>query len=659
MASTIRIKRRTSGAAGSPAVLKNAELAMNEVDSTLYYGVGSDGNGDATSIIALAGPGAFATLTTSQTLSGNKTFSGTVNISGTLQLGGTSVSASAAEINKLAGVTAGTASAGKVLVVDSNKDLDLDGGDLTVQNLTVDGDLTVQGTVTTVNSTTVTIQDKAIELAVVNSPTDTTADQGGFIVKGATDKSFLYDNSSTSFKSSENLNLVSGKVIKINGTEVLSSSSLGSGVTDSSLTSVGIVSAGTWEGDTIAIAHGGTGETTAQDAINTLTDVASASAGQVLTKVGSDAVWATPTDTGITSLNGLTVDTQTFEVGTSGSDFNISSSGSAHTFNIPDASMSARGLVTTGFQEFNGSKVFTYIQTPEVTGKNNENLTLSSTYPGAAGAKIVLSNAELSSTISFHTKDSLYNDRQVARITGTGVIEGLNGVVASAATSSSKPLIAKGAASQSANLFEAQNSSGTVLFAVSSSGAVTTGSWTGTAIAVANGGTGATTEAGARENLGLEIGVDVQAQSARLQAIADLNASFSAGIVKVVGYSASSTAEYVDTTEFSRSLLDDADASSARTTLGLVIGTNVQAYDPELAAIAGLVSAADKLPYFTGSGTAALADFSSFGRSLVDDADASAARTTLGLGSMATQAANNVSITGGSIDGVAIDGGSY
>ena len=106
-------------------------------------------------------------------------------------------------------------------------------------NVTVGGNLTVQGSNTIINANTITVSDKNIELGTIGSPTDTTADGGGITLKGTTDKTFTWSNSTAAWTSSEDLNLVTGKAYEINGTSVLSASALGSGVTGSSLTSFG------------------------------------------------------------------------------------------------------------------------------------------------------------------------------------------------------------------------------------------------------------------------------------------------------------------------------------------------------------------------------------------------------------------------------------
>jgi hypothetical protein len=107
-------------------------------------------------------------------------------------------------------------------------------------NMIVTGDLTVNGTTTTINSTTLTVDDKNIELGSVATPTDATAEGGGITLRGAPDKTIKW-GTTVGWTSSEDFNLAPGKIFKVNNVGVISSNSLGSGVVSSSLTSLGTI----------------------------------------------------------------------------------------------------------------------------------------------------------------------------------------------------------------------------------------------------------------------------------------------------------------------------------------------------------------------------------------------------------------------------------
>ena len=165
--------------------------------------------------------------------------------------------------SELAGVISDETGTGALVFANTPTLVTPNIGAATGTSLVLSGDLTVNGTTTTINSTTVTVDDKNLELGSSASPTDAGADGGGITLKGTTDKTFNWVDATDAWTSSENLNLLTGKTFKINGTDVLSGSTLGSGVTASSLTSVGTIATGVWNGTAIAIANGGTGATDA------------------------------------------------------------------------------------------------------------------------------------------------------------------------------------------------------------------------------------------------------------------------------------------------------------------------------------------------------------------------------------------------------------
>lgn len=110
-------------------------------------------------------------------------------------------------------------------ILGTSNEIDVTVGSNTVtvglpNDVTITGNLTVNGTTTTINSTTLSVDDKNIEMGSVASPDDTTANGGGITLKGATDKTITWSSATNYWTSNQDWNIASGKRFYIDGTDI-------------------------------------------------------------------------------------------------------------------------------------------------------------------------------------------------------------------------------------------------------------------------------------------------------------------------------------------------------------------------------------------------------------------------------------------------------
>jgi hypothetical protein len=410
------------------------------------------------------------------------------------------------------------------------------GSGSTGATINVKGNLTVEGTTTTINSTTLTVDDKNIEIGSVATPSDTTADGGGITLKGATDKTIIwYDNSTTgipadAWNSSEHFNIASGKAYYINGTSVLNGTTLGSGVTGSSLTSVGTLTSGTLGSGftTVATSVGGTGLTsfttngavyaTSSSALTTGT-LPVASGGTGITSFGSGvATWlGTPSsanlasavtdETGSGSLVFGTSPNFTTSVTTGSTTFSAFNA-TATTLNIGGAATTLTMGATSGTAAIRNATL-NLGNTTATLGTNsgttnslsispfgNLNLTPSTTGAtlGGTSTSLIINNAtDAAGFVEIEGGDLYLGTKSTDGITYSAV-----NIIFEGATDNAFETTLTVTNPTADRTITLPDVSGTVittgnLTSITTTGTISSGTWNGTAIGAAYGGTGQTT----------------------------------------------------------------------------------------------------------------------------------------------------------------------
>jgi cytoskeletal protein CcmA (bactofilin family) len=243
---------------------------------------------------------------------------------------------------------------------------------------TIYGDLVVTGSQTTVSSTTITVADKNIELATGNS-SDAGADGGGLTLKGASDKTWNWIDSTDAWTANQHVDVASGKVYKIAGATVLNATTLGSAVVNSSLTSVGTLGSLTV---TNAVTAGSLDISGGADIDGTLEADAYTVNGTALNEYIADTVGAmvsSNTETNITVTYQDADNTLDFVIGT----LNQDTTGNAATATALETARTIGGV------SFNGTA---NINLPGVNQTGNQNTT---------GSAATLTTARMIGGVSF------------------------------------------------------------------------------------------------------------------------------------------------------------------------------------------------------------------------------------------------------------------
>jgi hypothetical protein len=546
MANTIQLKRRVSGVAGAPPMLKSGEIAHNEVDDTLYVGKGDDGAGNATSVIPLAGKGSFVDLTGSQSIAGAKTFA-TVPKS--------SEDASAAtDLVRKSQIDAGLATkaalshphvvgdvAGLQAVLDAKAPLASPG---------LTGTPTAPTATTDTNTTQIATTAFVLGQAGATQPT-------------------------------------------MNGTAAIGTATRFARV----------------------------------DHVHP-SDTSRA-------PLASPALTGTPTAP--TPANG----TNTTQIATTA----FVRATRLDQLAAPGVDLSMANRKLTGLAEPTAPQ--------DAATKNYVDLAVQGLAPKASVRATSTANiATLSGPMSLDGVALVAGDRVLVKDQTTASQNGIYVVAAGAWARSTDAdvwgelvsayvFVESGTVNADMGYLATVDPGGTL-----GTTAITFVQFTGAGQILAGAGL---TKAGNTLDVGAGTGIAVAADTVGLtgQALALHNLATNGLVVRTAAATVAARSIAVSGTGLS---VSNGDAVAGNPTLSLASA---------LASVGGLTPVGDRLAYYTGASTAALATLTAFARTLLDDADAATARSTLGLGSLATQSSASVAITGGTIDGIALDGGTF